>query len=210
MKLGGFSTLLDGRHLRHRHQDFFKARAATGAGADATALPELLEQWKKSMAFGEAQVTIAETPGEWVDGNAWKYQKQHGDADFVRFQVCLTTRDIGEDYDKAWMFVEEYTFGSSAFLLRPFWMRNSTDLYCNLLPKKVTLILMQPVSNLDMAILRKNFPWDLQMRIVKEVLSDPVALNGNLADGTIIGKPRGITIYRGFLKWTSPQTHGFQ
>ena len=147
--------MLDGRHLRHRHQDFFKARAATGAGADATALPELLEQWKKSMAFGEAQVTIAETPGEWVDG---KYQKQHGDADFVRFQVCLTTRDIGEDYDKAWMFVEEYTFGSSAFLLRPFWMRNSTDLYCNLLPKKVTLILMQPVSNLDMAILRKNFP----------------------------------------------------
>ena len=75
-------------------------------------------------------------------------------------------------------------FGSSAFLLGPFWMRNSTDLYCNLLPKKFALNLMQPVSNLDMAILRKNFPWDLRMRIVKEVLSDPVALNGNSADGT--------------------------
>lgn len=49
-----------GEELLVKLQDFFKARAATGAGADATALPELLEQWKKSMAFGEAQVTIAE------------------------------------------------------------------------------------------------------------------------------------------------------
>ena len=55
-----------GRHP-HGHQDFFKARGAAGSGADATELPELLEQWKKSMAFGEAQVTIAETPGECGD-----------------------------------------------------------------------------------------------------------------------------------------------
>ena len=54
-------------HLRHRHQDFFKARGVAGSGADTTELPELLERWKKSMAFGEAQVTIAETPGEWGD-----------------------------------------------------------------------------------------------------------------------------------------------
>lgn len=93
MKFGGFSTVMDGRH-----QDFFKARGAAGSGstaADAREFSELLERWKKSMAFGEAQVTIAETPGEWVDGMSWKYQKQHGDADFIRFQVCLTTRDIG-------------------------------------------------------------------------------------------------------------------
>lgn len=67
-----------GEELLVKLQDFFKAR---GAGDVSAELPELLEQWKKSMAFGEAQVTIAEIIKEVLADPALK-----GDDPFVSLE----------------------------------------------------------------------------------------------------------------------------